>query len=387
MATSERVLTPHPEVASLSRLGIGHPWLAQRPVWPHVVMDIMTTLLVLTIAPRFFGHDIGRILQHTPVIPVSVTLMLTTLFAFAGAYPRTNTPIDIGSSEGLVRGIVCASMVLGLYTFISKVPPPPQSVLVSSVLACALLVQREVTATLALGRSSRVPERREAGILAFTESRETAVGIDILRHSHAPRHEHIGYLYWTSGASHLAKRGVDLVVATSLLIACLPLMFAVALLIRCDSRGPVFIRQRRIGKGGRPFHMWKFRSMQQGVPLYQRSPTSDKDPRLTRVGRALRRFSIDELPQLFNVLAGEMSLVGPRPEMPYVVAQYTSFEQLRLNALPGLTGLWQISPARAMPIHHNVELDLFYIARRNVFLDLAILLRTVTAVCRGLGAT
>jgi len=114
---------------------------------------------------------------------------------------------------------------------------------------------------------------------------------------------------------------------------------------------------------------------------------SDTDPRLTNIGRVLRRLSIDELPQLLNVLQGDMSLVGPRPEMPFIVATYGPRERLRLNAVPGITGLWQISPARAMPIHQNLEFDFFYIESRNFFLDVAILLRTITAIVRGIGAT
>jgi lipopolysaccharide/colanic/teichoic acid biosynthesis glycosyltransferase len=107
---------------------------------------------------------------------------------------------------------------------------------------------------------------------------------------------------------------------------------------------------------------------------------------LTSLGRALRRFSIDEIPQLINVLMGDMSLVGPRPEMPFIVKTYDARQRLRLHARPGITGLWQVSPARARPIHESVELDLYYIQNRNIFLDLAILLRTVTAVVRGIGA-
>jgi len=114
---------------------------------------------------------------------------------------------------------------------------------------------------------------------------------------------------------------------------------------------------------------------------------SDTDPRLTNIGRALRRLSIDELPQLLNVIQGNMSLVGPRPEMPFIVAKYGPQERMRLSATPGITGLWQISPARAMPIHKNLQFDLFYIESRNIFLDIAILLRTITAVVRGIGAT
>jgi lipopolysaccharide/colanic/teichoic acid biosynthesis glycosyltransferase len=126
--------------------------------------------------------------------------------------------------------------------------------------------------------------------------------------------------------------------------------------------------------------------MRKDAPHYERSPLSDADVRLTRVGRVIRRFSIDELPQLINVLRGEMSLVGPRPEMPFIVDQYGPFERRRLLVRPGITGLWQISPARAQPIHESMEYDLYYIHRHNIFLDVAILLRTVTAVVRGIGA-
>jgi lipopolysaccharide/colanic/teichoic acid biosynthesis glycosyltransferase len=132
--------------------------------------------------------------------------------------------------------------------------------------------------------------------------------------------------------------------------------------------------------------MWKFRSMYVDVARYARSPVCDSDPRLTRLGRGLRRLSIDELPQLLNVLKGDMSLVGPRPEMPFIVRDYTAFERLRLNATPGITGLWQISPARALPIHQHLELDLFYIEHRSFFLDTAIMLRTIAAIVRGVGA-
>ena len=187
-------------------------------------------------------------------------------------------------------------------------------------------------------------------------------------------------------ATFALKRTVDFLVAASLLILALPLGLGVAILIKLDSEGPVFLRQKRIGRCGIPFSMWKFRSMHVGVARYARSPISDSDPRLTRLGRALRRLSIDELPQLLNILKGDMSLVGPRPEMPFIVKDYTAFERLRLNATPGITGLWQISPARAMPIHQNLELDLYYIEHQSFFLDTAIMLRTVTAVVRGIGA-
>jgi len=184
----------------------------------------------------------------------------------------------------------------------------------------------------------------------------------------------------------VAKRAIDVVGSLALLILLTPLLLLVAALVRIDSPGPALFRQRRIGKDGKQFQFWKFRSMRVDAPKYAPSPTSDLDWRLTRIGRLIRRISIDELPQLINVLQGEMSLVGPRPEMPFIVDRYTPLERARLAAKPGITGLWQISPARALPIHENLQYDLHYIAHQSLVLDGAILLRTVAAVIRGVGA-
>jgi lipopolysaccharide/colanic/teichoic acid biosynthesis glycosyltransferase len=183
-----------------------------------------------------------------------------------------------------------------------------------------------------------------------------------------------------------AKRICDVSGALVLLILSAPLLLLVSLLLKIDSPGPALFRQRRIGKNGKEFMLWKFRSMRTDAPRYASSPTSDRDWRLTRVGRLIRRVSIDELPQLINVLKGEMSLVGPRPEMPFLVDRYTETERERLTVKPGMTGLWQVSPARAYPIHENLQYDLHYIRHQNMVLDGAILLRTIFAVIRGVGA-
>ena len=184
----------------------------------------------------------------------------------------------------------------------------------------------------------------------------------------------------------VAKRALDVAGALVLLALLAPFFLLVAALIQLDSPGPAFFRQRRVGKDGAEFLLWKFRSMRTNALPYAFSPTSNTDRRLTRVGRWIRRVSVDELPQLINVLRGEMSLVGPRPEMPFIVDGYTAFERGRLAVKPGITGLWQISPARAFPIHQNVQYDLHYIRHQNLMLDGAILLRTVAAVVRGVGA-
>jgi lipopolysaccharide/colanic/teichoic acid biosynthesis glycosyltransferase len=187
-------------------------------------------------------------------------------------------------------------------------------------------------------------------------------------------------------SSSIVKRACDVVGSLFLLLLLMPLFIVAAILIKLDSPGPVFFRHYRIGKDGRRFILWKFRSMKIDVPEYEASPRSVLDGRLTRIGRLIRRLSIDELPQLINVLKGDMSLVGPRPEMPFIVARYHPVQRERLGARPGITGLWQISPARAFPIHENLQYDLHYIHNQNFFLDCAIILRTITAVIRGVGA-
>jgi lipopolysaccharide/colanic/teichoic acid biosynthesis glycosyltransferase len=182
------------------------------------------------------------------------------------------------------------------------------------------------------------------------------------------------------------KRFCDVAVSLFLLVVLFPLFPLIAILIKLDSSGPVFFRHYRIGKDGQPFELWKFRSMRAEVPEYEASPRSAVDWRLTRMGRLIRRMSIDEIPQLINVLKGEMSLVGPRPEMPFIVARYHALGQERLAVRPGITGLWQISPARAFPIHENFQYDIHYIRNQNFLLDCAILARTIAAVIHGVGA-
>jgi exopolysaccharide biosynthesis polyprenyl glycosylphosphotransferase len=186
-------------------------------------------------------------------------------------------------------------------------------------------------------------------------------------------------------ARALVKRLLDATISLLLLVLLAPVFALIALLVKIDSPGPAFFMQDRVGRDGELFLLMKFRSMRTESPRYEQSPTTWDDPRITKIGRILRRSSLDELPQLFNVLRGEMSLVGPRPEMPFIVASYGPVERGRLRAKPGITGLWQISHARNAPIHENIDYDLFYIEHQNTFLDLAILLSTIAAVVRGMG--
>ncbi len=182
-------------------------------------------------------------------------------------------------------------------------------------------------------------------------------------------------------------RMMDVVVSALLLLLSLPLFVIVGLMIKAESSGPVFFRQTRIGKNGRPFTIYKFRSMRCDAPIYGIKPKCDRtDSRVTRVGYVLRQTRIDEIPQFFNILKGEMSLVGPRPEMPFLVEQYTPEQRRRLEVTPGLTGYWQVSPARKLPMHENLHYDLYYVDNRSLFLNMVILFKTTTmilcALCR-----
>ena len=174
-----------------------------------------------------------------------------------------------------------------------------------------------------------------------------------------------------------AKRLLDIVVSSLLLVVLSPFLLLVGLMIRLGSPGPALFVQKREGKNGKLFNIYKFRSMYMGTPRYDTSPTQSSDLRITPLGRFLRRTSLDELPQLINVLLGNMSLVGPRPEMPFIVERYSDQHRRRLEVAPGITGLWQLSVDRALPIHENMEYDLYYIRNRTFLMDIAILLHTL----------
>jgi exopolysaccharide biosynthesis polyprenyl glycosylphosphotransferase len=200
-----------------------------------------------------------------------------------------------------------------------------------------------------------------------------------------------------SGAARFFKGFVDRIVAGLMLIVLSPLLLALAALIKLDSRGAVFFRQTRSGVGGAPFELVKFRSMVEQaeemlIDLTDKNEGGGvlfkirRDPRVTKVGRVLRRMSIDELPQLWNVLKGDMSLVGPRPPLPSEVEMYGEDARRRLLVKPGLTGLWQVSGRSDLSWEESVRLDLYYVENWSFVMDLVIIVRTVGAVVAGRGA-
>jgi lipopolysaccharide/colanic/teichoic acid biosynthesis glycosyltransferase len=185
-----------------------------------------------------------------------------------------------------------------------------------------------------------------------------------------------------TGRAAVAKRGLDLLGALAVLAVTAPLWLLIAAAIKLTSRGPVFFRQARVGQGGELFTLLKFRSMRPETPPDVRGARVPPDA-VYPLGRWLRRSSLDELPQLLNVLRGEMSLVGPRPELPGIVAGYDELAASRRLARPGLTGLWQVTADRSAPILDAIGCDLYYVYEYRWWLDALILMRTPRAMLRG----
>jgi lipopolysaccharide/colanic/teichoic acid biosynthesis glycosyltransferase len=200
------------------------------------------------------------------------------------------------------------------------------------------------------------------------------------------------------GGARGLKRAIDILVAGSMLLALIPLFLCVAVAIKLTDRGPVLFWQKRVGKWGREFPFPKFRSMVINAEaikteILEQSHHKDsvtfkmkKDPRVTWIGRIIRKVSIDELPQLWNVFSGDMSLVGPRPPVPEEVEQYTLSDRRRLDVKPGLTSFWAIMGRGDIPFSEQVQLDTDYIESQSILVDIKILLKTIPAVLTGRGA-
>jgi lipopolysaccharide/colanic/teichoic acid biosynthesis glycosyltransferase len=233
-------------------------------------------------------------------------------------------------------------------------------------------------------------------------------GRTALRESFAPRPSlrAAGFRGTRTLGTRLGKRLLDLTVAITCLILLSPLLLVVAALIRLTTPGPALFRQSRLGRDRRPFVLYKFRTMHTGCSdhihreyvrklLTEDQPPAggqggvfklENDPRITPIGRLVRRTSIDELPQLLNVIRGDMSLVGPRPALPWEAEMFGTDYSARFVVPPGLTGLWQVSGRNSLTMRQGLELDLEYVARRSLSLDLWILIKTVPVVLSTHGA-
>lgn len=220
-----------------------------------------------------------------------------------------------------------------------------------------------------------------------------------------PAFEKDSSLVLVTGSYGVLKRVVDWLAGAGLLLLFSPLIFFIALLIKLDSPGPVLYKQERVGWQGRPFFMLKFRSMKthnspqahrqylqriirenlRPEDLGKSSLKETADPRITRVGKIIRKLSLDELPQFINVLRGDMSIVGPRPSIPYEYEVYKEWHKQRLDVLPGITGLWQVNGRNQVSFDEMVRLDLHYIEQKSIWLDLKIMLKTPFIMLQGKG--
>ncbi|MCK5595371.1 sugar transferase, partial [bacterium] len=189
-----------------------------------------------------------------------------------------------------------------------------------------------------------------------------------------------GYFY------KISKRIMDICISIICILVNLPLWIIITLLVRFDSKGAALFRQNRVGQFGKIFEIYKFRTMYENTNKYGHAPQKTNDRRITRAGRLLRKLSLDELPQLINVLKGEMSLVGPRPEMPFIVKEYKYWQKKRLDVKPGITGLWQIIDRKNLPLNENLQYDFYYIRNQSLITDIAILIRTIPGILFGKGA-
>lgn len=208
-------------------------------------------------------------------------------------------------------------------------------------------------------------------------------------------------MFWFSMHSHsgrVMKRIMDIVGSGLAILMLSPIFIGTALAIRLESKGPIFFKQQRVGTGGKEFPFFKFRSMVQNAEalkakLLEQNESGQgvifkmkNDPRVTKVGRIIRKYSIDELPQFYNVLRGDMSLIGPRPPVPGEVVLYETDSWKRLSVMPGLSCIWQVSGRSAIGFRDQVALDVEYIVKQNIFFDLYLLFATVPAVLKGEGA-
>ena len=392
---------------------------AERPrAWPtrvHLVVSSLSTALLLAITLTFFSGEVrfSRIWVAGGWSLATVLLLCWRALAhrlYVGLrdtfLPHDHVLIVGANALGaqLASELTGRYRVVGLVDNGSDLPDdgkaPP---LVGPIAQLDQIIQRygvdEVIIALPPERRDQVSRLIARGFHREVQVRFLADLSDVLPRqfqvSHMGGRPYIGFLP-VARVSRL-KRAADLLGAAAGLLLLTPIFALVALAIKLDSPGPVFYRQRRLGKHGVPFHMLKFRSMhvdaerrlaelkaqnEASGPLFKMK----NDPRVTRVGRWLRRLSVDELPQLMNVVRGEMSLVGPRPPIPAEVDAYEDWQFGRLRARPGITGLWQVSGRSEVPFLDMVRLDLHYIRNWTLGLDVEILLRTIPAVLKSRGA-
>jgi exopolysaccharide biosynthesis polyprenyl glycosylphosphotransferase len=379
----------------------------------QMIVSTVSTALALTVTATFFlgDHRFSR-LWFTVGWALSVFGLLgwrwlaVSLYASlrAAVVPARKVLIVGANAVGrdLARDLASTCQVVGYVDNGSDLEEP--ITLVGPIASLDRLIQQygvdEIVVALPSNRREQLGRLVARGFGRPVQVKFAAADLGELLPERFEVHRHGGRSY--IGFAPVApvtwlKRASDLILGIVAIIGLAPIMLAIAIAIKLDSPGPIFFAQERVGKDGKRFRMLKFRSMRPDADKLMAELRAKNevtgalfkmknDPRVTRVGRFLRRSSLDELPQIFNVLRGEMSLVGPRPSLPSEVDTYEDWQLGRLRAIPGMTGLWQVSGRSDVPFHDMVRLDLHYIRNWSLWWDLEIILRTIPAVVENRGA-
>ncbi|MBI2052739.1 MAG: sugar transferase [Candidatus Ryanbacteria bacterium] len=325
--------------------------------------------------------DIQSLAFHVPFIVVSLISFLFSFVLFR-LYDKSRPLLSLSYLVDYLKALVLWATLLVAFSYFTKTDYSRAVVILFFASAALLLsLVRFFIAWLSAPPASSMPGDSEILKSVSDVVRLSRFSPDKLALLEGLRsHRSPGTLYLFS------KRLLDIVLSLAGLILTSFLFPLISLWIRHSSPGKAIIRQERIGEKGKRFILYKFRTMVAHTPLYAPAPRYGEDVRITRVGKILRKYSLDELPQLFNVLRGEMSIVGPRPEMPFVVEKYEPWQRVRFEVKPGITGLWQILGRKDLPLEENLEYDLYYVFHQSLFLDIAIIIKTIPHLIFSRGA-
>ncbi len=350
-------------------------------VWFNVILDILILITVFVIAyeVRFLWGD--QLQPLTFYVPLLIASVLAFLFStlVVSLYKDSRPLFSLAYITAFLNAYALWIFFLVAFPFFSKMQYSRAIILFIIVFSFIALYAIRLL-LLKISPISLEEDQAEVRVATGNLTQLLAVSDDPFALLSQIRSVH------TSIVSQAAKRAVDIAGSLVGAIPALLLTPFIVWAIRSDTPGPILIAQKRVGKNGKLFTMYKFRTMFADTSLYSMAPRKDSDPRVTKVGKVLRKYSLDELPQLWNVLNGTMSLVGPRPEMPFIVDKYAQWQRARLRVTPGITGLWQIFGRKDIPLEENLEYDLYYVVNQSFFFDCAIILKTIPHLISSKGA-
>lgn len=341
-------------------------------VMSEPIADLIRIALGLTAA-----YITAALLLHLPLLPILASLFLTTVLLILQVTWWRCRVQDHKISDVIIFGSRHdSSNAMRVFRKCGDLFGQSKKMRRSDVGLASKHLREVVSEHLRQGHTVLVlSDRARARLISLRSLGDLVFASDtlLLRHIGDDRSD---LAHWNPMLDRIQDYSHRIVAAIALFILA-PVFVTVMVLVKLHDGGPIFFCQERIGRRGKHFTLYKFRSMRVDAPKYGESPRTVGDGRITRIGRVLRRLSLDELPQLINVIRGDMRLVGPRPEMPFICKQYDERERRRLDVTPGITGLWQVSPHRNDPIHHHVEYDLAYQHAQGPILDAAIVIATL----------